>query len=243
MIETEGVQPGGVLELRFSGQVSGPDYDMVMIPAIETALEEHSKLRVLCVFDEGFEGYDLEAAWDDARVGLRHWNAYERFAIVTDVTWLRQVVRAAGFAISCPIKVFPLDEAEDARRWLRESLGSIHLEFDDDAHQATIRMLGKLEPQAYEDVAVEIDGWMSQHDHIRLLLDLREFDGWQGLGALTEHLALIRDHRRVMERVALVGDEAWQKMAVRVVSQFLRGEARYFGHDDIDAAEQWLRRD
>lgn len=242
MIETDGVQPGGVLEFRISGRVTGVDYDKVLIPAIETAIEKHAKLRILCEFDAGFEGYDLEAAWDDAKLGLRHWNVFERFAVVTDVPWLRQLVRAAGFAVTCPVRTFPLAEQGDARRWLRESLGSVQLEFDDAEHRVTIRLLGKLEPSAYDDVAEELDGWMSKQTHIHLLLDLREFDGWQGLGALGEHLALVRDHRRVIERVAVVGHASWQKLAVRVVSQFLRGEAKYFGDDHLVAARRWLDR-
>ena len=31
------------------------------------------------------KAFDLDAAWDDARVGLGHWNVWERAAIVTDV--------------------------------------------------------------------------------------------------------------------------------------------------------------
>jgi len=56
MIETGGVQPGGVLEFRISGHVTGTDYDKVLIPSIETAIEKYPKLRVLCEFDAGFEG-------------------------------------------------------------------------------------------------------------------------------------------------------------------------------------------
>jgi hypothetical protein len=45
------------------------------------------------------------------------------------------------------------------------------------------------------------------------VLDLREFDGWAGLSALGDHLSLVREHYRVPERIAIVGDKAWQKMA------------------------------
>ena len=242
MIETDGVQPGGVIEFRLSGHVTASDYETVLIPAIETAIEKYGKLRTLFLFDGDFEGYELEAAWDDARVGLRHWNVFERVAVVADVGWIKKTISLAGFLVACPIQTFPVAEGEDARRWLRESIGSIHLAFDDEAHRVTIQLLGKLEPSAYDDVAEEIDAWMSKQTHIHLLLDLREFDGWQGLAALGEHLALVRDHRRVIERVAVVGHAGWQKMAVRVVSQFLRGEARHFGDDDLESAKAWLDR-
>ena len=240
MIRTEGVTDAGILEFTLGGKVRGRDYEEVLVPAIEAALERHPRLRMLAVFDESFEGYDLGAAWDDAKLGIRHWNVWERIAVATDTRWLRDTVGAAGFLVSCPIRTFDLDEVDDARRWLRESLGSIHLEFDDDANRLTIRLLGKLEPSAYEGVDEELDGWMAGRTGIRLLLDLREFDGWQGLGALGEHLGVVRNHRRVPERIAVVGDESWQKFGVTVLGNLFPGEVRYFDEDDYAGAEAWL---
>jgi len=242
MIETEGAQPGGVIEFRLTGRITGRDYDEVLIPALETAIEKHSKLRLLFLFDTDFEHFDLEAAWDDAKIGLRHWNVFERVAVVSDVGCVRQSIRAAGFMVSCPVQLFDVDQAEAARRWLRESLGSIHLDFDDDARMLTVTLLGKLEPSAYDGVSDEIDGFMAPHDDIRLLLDLREFDGWQGLGALGEHLTLVRDHRHIPKRVALVGHAAWQKLAVRVISRFVHADGKFFD-GDIDTARAWLTRE
>lgn len=239
MIETSGLQPDGVIEFRLTGRIHGGDYDEVLIPALETAIEKSPKLRMLWLFDANFDGYDLDAAWDDAKVGIRHWNVFERVAVVSDVAWVRQVIRAAAFVINCPVQLFHLDEAEDARRWLRESLGSVHLDFDAGTEQLTVTLLGKLEPSAYEGVSDEIDDLLAGRDDVKLLLDLREFDGWQGLGALGEHLSLVRDHRRVPRRVALVGDAAWQKLAVRLVGRFVNAESRFFD-GDIQTAKAWL---
>lgn len=239
MIETQGVEAGGIIEFRLTGRVTSRDYEETLIPALDTAIEKYPRLRTLFVFDEGFEGYDLEAAWDDAKVGLRHWNVFERVAIVCDVGWIRQTIRAAGFMIGCPVHLFDVGQTDDARRWLRESLGTIHLDFDAQAGLLTVRLMGKLEPSAYDGVSDEIDGYLAPLDDVRLLIDLREFDGWQGLGALGEHLALVRDHRRIPKKVALVGHAAWQKLAVRVISRFVHAEGRFFD-GDADAARAWL---
>jgi len=241
MIETQGPQPGGVMEIRFTGTITGRDYDEVLIPALEAAIEKSDKLRLLCLFDADFEAFELEAAWDDAKIGLRHWNVFERVAVVADTPWIRQTIRAAGFMVNCPVQLFDVEQADDGRRWLRESLGSIHLEFDDATRLLAVTLLGKLEPSAYAGVSDEIDGFMAPHDDVRLLLDLREFDGWQGLHALGEHLTLVRDHRHIPKRVALVGHAAWQKLAVRVVARFVNAEGRFFDRD-VDAAKAWLTR-
>jgi hypothetical protein len=239
MIETDGVQPDAYIEFRLSGHVTGHDYDEVLIPALEAAIEKYPRLRMLWLFDHDFEGYQLDAAWDDTKVGLRHWNVFDRVAVASDVAWVRQVIRAAGFVINCPVRLFDVDEADEARRWLRESLGSIHLHFDDEKRQMTVQLLGKLEPSAYEGVSDEIDGFLAPLDDVKLLLDMREFDGWQGLGALHEHLTLVREHRHIPKRVALVGHAGWQKLAIKIVARFVHAEGKFFDRD-IEAAQRWL---
>jgi hypothetical protein len=233
-------QRDDILEFQATGTITGADYDDVMIPAIEQALEARNKIRVLYEMGPDLEGFDLEAAWDDARLGMRHWSAFERIAIVTDVQWIRTAVRAMGFAMPCPIQVFDLAERDDARRWLEESLGAIHLDFDEAESVVKVRLLGSLEPAAYRGVGDDIDAFASKRDRIRLLLDLREFDGWQGIGGLSEHLSLVRDHHRLPERVALVGDAAWQRMAVRLAARFLDAEVRFFEAPQYPDAEKWL---
>jgi len=241
MMEVIPGQPEGLLEIRGTGTVTGADYETVVQPAVEAALEQTDRIRLLFHLGAGFEGYDLGGMWDDTKLGLRHWDGFERIAIVTDTGWLRDGVRGFGVFISCPVKVFADAELEDARRWLRESLGSVQLEFDDSADLVTVRLRGKLEPDAYDDVNEELDAWLSHRDRMKLIVDLRDFDGFQGLAALGRHLNLVREHRRMPSRVAVVGHADWQRLAVRVMSRFVDAEARYFPNDDITGATAWVK--
>jgi hypothetical protein len=202
-----------------------------------TALERYERIKLLTQIGPGLDGYSLEAAWDDTKLGLRHWKGFVRAAIVTDVGWVRASVKAMGFMLPCPIQLFGIDELDDARRWLEESLGSIRLSNEGDVVIA--RLLGKLEPSAYGGIDEEIDNLMSRIEHVRLVLDLREFDGWSGLSAMGEHLSLIREYRRAPERIAVVGDKAWQKMAERVMAQFVNAKAKFFDRDDYKGAVAW----
>lgn len=241
MIELVPGQPDGVIELTASGTVTGADYENVVYPAVEAALEKTDRIRLLFHLGTDFEGYDLGGMWDDTKLGLRHWDGFERVAVVTDTGWMRELVRGFGVFVSCPVKAFGLAELDDARRWLRESIGSVHLDFDDSADLVTVRLLGKLEPSAYDDVNEELDAWLAHRDRMKLIVDLREFDGFQGLAALGRHLNLVREHRRLPSRVAVVGHADWQRLAVRVMSRFVGAETRYFGHDDIRGASAWAK--
>ena len=240
MIGTLADLPEGTLGFRFSGRITGADYDTVLVPAMERAIEEHDRIKALLVFGEEFEGYDLAAIWDDTLLGLRHWRGFERVAVVSDVPWLQTMVRAIGVAMPCPIRLFAPGEEQEARRWLAESLGTIHLDSQHGVIRA--RLIGQLEPSAYDGVEPEIASLFSSCQPVRLLLDLREFDGWSGLAALGEHLSLVREHHRTPERVAVLGDQAWEKLAARLLSRFRQADTRFFDAAHAEQAELWLRR-
>ena len=42
-------------------------------------------------------------------------------AVVSDVDWINNGIKMFGFAIPCPIKVFPNAELESARAWIVEA--------------------------------------------------------------------------------------------------------------------------
>lgn len=75
---------------------------------------------------------------------------------------------------------------------------------------------------------------------MRLVLDLREFDGWSGLSALGDHFSLVREHYRVPERIAIVGNKTWQKMAGIIMAKFVNAQTRFFDSDDYDGAVAWI---
>lgn len=238
MIEEMTDLPEGILGFRISGDVTGGDYDSVLTPAIDRAIEKFDRIKLLAQVGPDFKGYSLDAVWDDTRLGLRHWNGFDRVAVVTDVGWIRMGIKAMAFMMPCPVQLFAIDELDDAKRWLSESLGSIYLQRKGDI--VTARLLGKLDPGAYDGVNEEIDNIMSHAEHVRLVLDLREFDGWSGLSALGNHLSLVREHYRVPERIAIVGDKAWQKMAGKIVARFVNAHTRFFDSGDYDGAVAWV---
>ena len=238
MIEEITDLPEGTLGFKISGDVTGDDYDNVLTPAIDKAIEEYDRIRLLAQVGPDFEGYSLDAIWDDTKLGLRHWNGFERVAVVTDVGWIQMGVKAMAFMMPCPVQLFAISELDDAKRWLSESLGSIHIQREGDV--VTARLFGKLDPAAYDGVNEEIDKVMSHAEHVRLVLDLREFDGWSGLSALGDHLSLVREHYRVPERIAIVGDKAWQKMAGKIMDRFVNAQTKFFDSGDYDGAVAWV---
>lgn len=120
MIERIEDLPDGVIGFEVSGKVSAKDYETVLIPAVEAAAAHGKPMRLLYCIGPGFEGYDMGAMWEDAKVGLRHLAQWQRIAVVTDVVWIRGAMKAFGFALPAELRVFDNAALEQARRWLGE---------------------------------------------------------------------------------------------------------------------------
>lgn len=228
-----------ILEIALSGAVSGEDYETVLIPAIDRAIEEHDTIRALVTVARGTE-YTLQAMGKDAWMGMKHWRGFDRVAMVGEEGWITRATRGFAVFMPCPVKVFEPDEADAARRWLRESLGAIH-QTDLGGGVLHIKLLGKLDPEAYDAETADLNAFIRANGgSFRLLLDLREFDGWQGIAGLFEHFKLVRDHRSMVEKAAIVGDADWEKLISRVATTVIGAEARFFD-EDFEKALAWIK--
>lgn len=242
MIDIKETGDTNQLEMSLSGQVTQADYDTVLIPAIETLLGDHDTMRVMVVIEEEFTGYDVAAMWADSKLGLTYWRGFDRLAVAVDKGWIATAVRAFAPLMPCPVRVFPLAEADAARRWLRESLGAVHIR-DLGGPSLQVELLGRPDESDFNEASGDLDARLRERDGFRLLLDLREFDGWQGLSAIAGHFTLAREHASLVQRAAIVGEHGWQKLGQRIAGWFLNGETRYFPGSEFEAAKAWLTGD
>ncbi len=239
MITVHTNSDGALIEVELSGEVTSSDYSETLVPAIEAALADHDTVRLLAVVQPEFKGYDLGAVWADTKLGLSHWRGFDRIAVAADQGWVQTSIRLAAPILPCPVQVFDLSELEVARRWLRESLGAIHV-IDLGGPCVQVSLLGKLDPNEYGRAELDLDNLMRGKDGFRLLIDLREFDGWQGLTALASHFQLVRKHVGLLDRAAIVGNKAWQHMAQKAASHILGTRTQFFPSDEIENAKSWL---
>ena len=110
--------PDHVVGIDASGQVTASDYETVLIPAIKSALNIHDRIRVLYQMGPEFTGFTSGAMWDDMKLGILHFKAWEKIAVVTDVKWVANATHMFGFAMPCPVKVFSIAEFAEATKWI-----------------------------------------------------------------------------------------------------------------------------
>src|SRR5438105_13524948 len=115
MIEIIEGLPNNVVGIAVTGRVTKRDCYDVLMPAMEKSLKRHDKIRLYYELNSRFPG----AAWDELDLGLEHASRCERVAIVTDIGWVRLTVKALRFLIPSEIRVFPTDQADEGRAWIR----------------------------------------------------------------------------------------------------------------------------
>ena len=120
MLERMTGLPENVLGFEAKGEVTGADYESVLVPAVDEMFVRLKKIRFLYHLGSEFTGFNAKAMWDDAKVGLQHLTAWERVAVVTDVGWIRTAIKAFGFVMPGQVRVFSNSELAKARQWVSD---------------------------------------------------------------------------------------------------------------------------
>jgi SpoIIAA-like len=82
VLETLEGMPEGVVGIRATGRVTGDDYRTVFVSALDRALEQGGKARLLYELGGDYEGYDAGGLWQDLRLGATHFTSFERIALI-----------------------------------------------------------------------------------------------------------------------------------------------------------------
>lgn len=106
------------LTLKATGKLTHEDYQ-TMTPMIDSALGEVKHPRVKAFIDgTELEGWELRAAWDDFKLGLKHGNEFEKIAIYGNRNWQELSARIGSWFVSGEIRYF--EDEQEALHWLSE---------------------------------------------------------------------------------------------------------------------------
>ena len=118
MIETIATSSPKVVGLKLGGKLHDEDFKRFE-PMMETILTAEVKVRLFVQFED-FHGWDLRAAWDDLKFGLKHYSDFERIAMVGDHKWEKWMARSCKPFTNAKVKYFDKSEVDAAWKWLEE---------------------------------------------------------------------------------------------------------------------------
>ena len=106
------------LSLKATGRLTHEDYEIIT-PMIDSALEGIKEPVVDVYIDcSELEGWELRAAWDDLKLGLKHGRDFNRIAIYGNKKWQEYASKIGSWFISGEVKYF--ESADEALTWLNE---------------------------------------------------------------------------------------------------------------------------
>jgi len=115
MVEELTDLPAGVIGFEATGKLRAEDYRDVILPAVARAASD-GEVRFVVVIPE-FEGMSGGAVWADLKVGVEHFKAWKRIALVTDIEWMQHMTSLFGWMTPGEIRHFPLAQRDEAIAW------------------------------------------------------------------------------------------------------------------------------
>ncbi|MDX1302984.1 STAS/SEC14 domain-containing protein [Photobacterium sp.] len=107
-----------LMELKAKGKLTHADYEKIT-PEMDQVLEGISEPTVNIFFDGAeFEGWELQAAWDELKLTLKHGKKFSKIAVYGNKRWLDMMSHAGSWFISGEVKYF--EEPMKGLAWLRE---------------------------------------------------------------------------------------------------------------------------
>jgi hypothetical protein len=101
------------------------------------------------------------------------------------------------------------------------------------------KLSGKLHDEDYKTFVPAIDAALQKHPKVRLLAQFHDFHGWDA-HALWDDIKFSTTHCTKIDRIALVGEKAWEAGMAKVCKPFTMAKIEYFDAANLDKAKAWI---
>ena len=104
------------IKLKINGTLTHQDYKM-MIPMVENSIKDVSQPKVKLLVDAiDFDGWEVEALWDDLKFGLGHIELFNKIAFVGNKKWEEYAIKISNWFMIGDIEYF--ENMDDALNWI-----------------------------------------------------------------------------------------------------------------------------
>jgi hypothetical protein len=116
---------------------------------------------------------------------------------------------------------------------------SVELKELDNGRLLEVHLTGKLVKKDYETFLPAVERLVKQHGRLLMLVELHDFHGWTG-SALWEDIKFDAKHFNDIERLAITGENKWERGMAAFCKPFTTAKVRYFDHIRAAEARDWL---
>ncbi|HET9067912.1 MAG TPA: STAS/SEC14 domain-containing protein [Amaricoccus sp.] len=110
--------PDDALGIVVRGVIDAKDYAEKILPAIESRLARHEKIKVLVQVGPEFESFTAGAVWEDTKFGTANLARFSKVALVSDIGWMQSATRIFAPLVPGEVRVFPEKDLAAAKAWI-----------------------------------------------------------------------------------------------------------------------------
>ena len=98
-----------------------------------------------------------------------------------------------------------------------------------------------LSKEDFDGLSAAVDTYLSDHAKLHgVLIHTKSFPGWENFGGFTAHMHFVREHHKLVERVAVVTDSEIASMMELLGKHFISADVKHFPFSEAAAALKWL---
>ena len=113
---------------------------------------------------------------------------------------------------------------------------------DESRGVALLEPNGPLSENDFKGAVAIIDPFIEGgHQLNGLVIHTEFFPGWDSFAALLSHLSFIKDHHKLISRVAFATDSKLGNLAESVASHFVEAEIKVFSYKEFEKAKEWAK--
>ena len=104
------------MNMKIVGKLTHADYEMI-IPMLENSIKDVGDPNIKIIVDmTDFEGWEMRAAWDDFKLGVKHNHEFSKIALIGNKKWEELMAKVSNWFISGDIQYF--ENRQDGLSWL-----------------------------------------------------------------------------------------------------------------------------
>lgn len=102
------------------------------------------------------------------------------------------------------------------------------------------KVIGVIKAEDFEKLAPEVESLIKEEGAIRILFDMSAYESEEAKAWLKDLKFGQKFHRQI-EKMAIVGDKAWEKLIAYLAKPFYARDSKYFHTGEAEKAWAWLR--
>jgi hypothetical protein len=229
------------ITIEASGKITKEDYSEVLKPLLDNIKDEEKKIKLLFHTKSDFDGYTSEAVWEDFKLGIHHFLTFEKCAIVTDESWIKNSCKFFSPLIPCPVKIFEAKDLDKAQEWLASEHVNLECILDEKHAILTVDIKDSLSAEDFKILSKIVDPWIEKNGKLEgIIIHVREFPYWENVSGLLSHISFVKNHHRDVKKVAVLVNDVMTKIIPKLANHFVKAELRHFDYDQVPKAKEWI---